>query len=46
MTLDPKLVAVRKRLLNDYSFYAQSALKIRTKAGEIAPLKLNNAQTI
>ena len=46
MTLDPKLVAVRKRLLNDFSFYAPSALKIRTKAGEIAPLKLNNAQTI
>jgi len=44
--LDPKLVQVRKRLLNDFSFYAPSALKIRTKAGEIAPLKLNNAQTI
>ena len=36
--LDPKLVQVRKRLLNDFSFYAPSALKIRTKAGEIAPL--------
>ena len=44
--MDPKLRAVRKRLLTEFPFYARSALKIRTKAGEIAPLKLNPAQQI
>lgn len=44
--MDPKLKAVRKRLLTEFPFYARSALKIRTKAGEIAPLKLNPAQQI
>jgi hypothetical protein len=46
MQMDPKLKAVRKRLLTEFPFYARSALKIRTKAGEIAPLKLNPAQQI
>lgn len=45
-TMDKKLKAVRKRLLTDFEFYSQAALKIRTKAGEIAPLKLNKAQKI
>ena len=45
-TMDKKLKAVRKRLLTDFGFYAKAALKIRTKAGEIAPLKLNPAQKI
>jgi len=44
--VNQKLKAVRKRLLLDFPFYANSALKIRTKAGEIAPLKLNPAQQI
>lgn len=44
--MDPKLVAVRKRLLTEFPFYASSALSIRTKAGEIAPLNLNPAQQI
>ncbi len=44
--MHPKLKAVRKRLLTDFPFYAKSALKIRTKAGDIAPLKLNPAQQI
>ena len=44
--MDKKLKAVRKRLLTDFPFYSQAALKIRTKAGEIAPLKLNPAQKI
>lgn len=44
--MNQKLKAVRKRLLLDFPFYANSALKIRTKAGEIAPLKLNPAQQI
>jgi len=44
--MDKKLQAVRKRLFDDFSFYAKSALKIRTKEGKIAPLKLNAAQQI
>ena len=44
--MDPKLKAVRKRLRDEFGFYAANALKIRTKNGEIAPLKLNNAQDI
>ena len=44
--LDSKLVAVRKRLLNNFAFYSQSALKIRTKSGAISRLKLNAAQII
>lgn len=44
--MDPKLRAVRKRLYQDFPFYSRSALRIRTKAGEIAPLKLNPAQQI
>ena len=44
--MDPKLKAVRKRLYSDFPFYAKAALSIRTKEGEIAPLKLNPAQQI
>ena len=39
--MDKKLKAIRKRLYEDFPFYAKSALKIRTKEGEIAPLVLN-----
>ena len=35
---------VRKRLLEDFEFYASKALKIRTKEGTIEPLILNEAQ--
>jgi hypothetical protein len=44
--LDPQLLEVRRRLRDDFRFYAKSALKIRTKRGEIAPLALNSAQGI
>jgi hypothetical protein len=37
---------VRKRLYEDFEFYAKHALKIRTKEGTIAPLVLNDAQQI
>ena len=40
------LKEVRKKLLNDFRYYAKSALKIRTKEGEISSLKLNPAQEI
>jgi len=35
---------VRKRLYEDFEYYAAKALRIRTKEGEIAPLVLNEAQ--
>ena len=44
--MDKKLITIRKRLLTDFSFYSNAALKIRTKVGEISPLKLNSAQQI
>ena len=44
--MDKRLKQVRKRLFTDFQFYAKSALKIRTKEGEIAPLALNPAQQI
>lgn len=44
--MDPKLLAIRKRLRDDFPYYAKHALKIRTKAGEIRPLVLNKAQMI
>jgi hypothetical protein len=36
--------AARKRLLNDFEFYAKHCVKIRTKKGKIAPLVLNRVQ--
>ena len=44
--MDQKLRQVRKRLATDFAFYSKSALKIRTKTGEIKPLVLNPAQQI
>ena len=38
------LVAIRKRLYEDFGFYAKHALKIRTKEGEVKPFTLNEAQ--
>jgi hypothetical protein len=35
---------VRKRLRDDFNFYASNALQIRTKTAEIVPLTLNQAQ--
>jgi hypothetical protein len=37
---------VRQRLKDDYAFYAENALKIRTKEGEIKPFRINPAQQI
>ena len=44
--MDKKLKAVRLRLLNEFPFYAKSALKIRTKDGQVTNLHLNPAQQI
>jgi hypothetical protein len=39
-----KLIEIRKRLRDDFAFYARNAVKIRTKKGEIRPLVLNQVQ--
>lgn len=39
-----KLLEIRKRLLNDFAFWAKNCCKIRTKAGEVTPLILNRVQ--
>lgn len=39
-----KRLEVRKRLRDDFAYYAEHALKIRTKDGEIVNFKLNEAQ--
>jgi len=44
--LNPQMKKIRRRLKTEFPLYAKSALKIRTKAGQIAPLKINAAQTI
>lgn len=42
--MDDKMLEVRKRLYEDFEFYARHALRIRTKEGDIKPLVLNTAQ--
>lgn len=44
MTLPPKLLKTRARLLEDFAFWAKNSWKIRTKKGEIIPLVLNRVQ--
>ena len=44
--LTPQQIQTRQRLKTDFPFYAKHCLKIRTKAGEIAPLVLNTPQDI
>lgn len=39
-----KMLRTRKRLLEDFEFYARHCVKIRTKGGEIKPLILNRVQ--
>lgn len=38
--------ATRIKLRDDFSFYCEKALKIRTKKAQIVPFRLNNAQTL
>jgi hypothetical protein len=42
--LTDKQRTARKRLLDDFEFYAAKCVKIRTKKGKIAPLVLNRVQ--
>jgi hypothetical protein len=39
-----ELLEIRQRLRDDFPFYTSSALKIRTKNGDISPLNLKEAQ--
>lgn len=42
--MTPEMLAVRRRLFEDFEFYAANALFIRTKEQTIAPFSLNRAQ--
>lgn len=42
--MTPEQLATRKRLYDDFAFYAKHCVKIRTKQGKIAPLVLNRVQ--
>lgn len=42
--LSPEQRAKRKRLRDDFEYYAKHCVKIRTKQGKIAPLVLNRVQ--
>lgn len=44
--MNDRAAEIRKRLRDDFRFYASKALQIRTKAGEIRSLNLNKAQMI
>lgn len=42
--LEARRKATRRRLLEDFQFYASKVLKVRTKDAKIVPFKLNRAQ--
>lgn len=42
--MQQKLIETRKRLRDDYPFYAEHCVKIRTKTAEIKPLAFNTIQ--
>lgn len=44
MENNARLLAVRKKLFEDFEFYAKHCVKIRTKEGTIVPLVLNRVQ--
>lgn len=46
MDKDQALLEVRRRLRDEFPFYAANALKIRTKDAKVVPFKLNDAQWI
>jgi len=43
---DEKVYELRRKLRDDFKFYAAKALKIRTKDAQIIPFELNDAQLI
>lgn len=45
VTLPPEQLEVRQQLFDDFEYYAENALKIRTKDQTISPLLLNRAQS-
>lgn len=42
--IDPKILEIRRKFLNDFQFYAKHVLKIRTKEGQIKSFMFNEAQ--
>lgn len=43
--IDPKELEIRRRLKDDFSYYAKTCLKLLPKDGAIVPFKVNKAQT-
>lgn len=46
LTKEQKRLQTRKKLFENFAYYAPRALKIRTKTGEIVSFELNKAQSI
>lgn len=46
MKINPQRLKTIKKLNEDFAYYAEKSLDIRTKSGEIKKLKLNDAQKI
>jgi hypothetical protein len=44
MAFTPEMLAMRKRLRDEFPLYAKAALKVRSKDAEIVPFVLNEAQ--
>ena len=44
--MEPKLKEIRRKLYDEFNFYSKSALKIRTKDGDIRNLNLKPAQLL
>src|SRR5690349_11235787 len=44
--MTPEMIAVRRRLFEDFAFYAENAVTIRTKDQKLTPLVLNRAQRL
>ena len=44
--MEPKLKEIRRKLYDEFDFYSKSALKIRTKDGDIRNLNLKPAQLL
>lgn len=46
MTFSPEELEARRRLRDEFEVYAAACLKIRNKAGDLVPLRLNAAQRL
>jgi hypothetical protein len=44
--MTPEMIAVRRRLYEDFAYYAENAVTIRIKDQNLTPLKLNRASGV